>query len=93
MVGAGETLVDTDIGVTRLFVVKLTRGVVITKTSLADGQKSALILHGDVPVELQAVEPNTAECYVTALRRALLQPVERAGLWAVRSSGGHIGSR
>ena len=52
MVGVGETFVDTEIGVTKLFVVELTHGVAITKTRLADGQTPAMILHGNVPVEL-----------------------------------------
>jgi len=69
LLGPGEQLVDMETGPTKIFVTELKIGMLFEKKTAAHSEWMSIV--ATCPSTLQAVERNTAECYVEALRRAM----------------------
>lgn len=71
LLAGSEPLLDQEVGPTKVFVMELRHGLLMKKTSATTGESQHLTIFGDLPSPLFAVERNTAECYLEALRRGL----------------------
>ena len=76
LLGDGQHLLDQEVGPTKVFVTELRYAYLLRKT-YASGAAQRLIVKGDLPCVLQAVEKNTAECYLEALRRRHVSSADR----------------
>lgn len=69
LLGPGQRLVDMEVGPTKVFVTEIRFGMVVAKGAVGDPGAKTLAISAPSPCILQAVEHNSAECYLEALRR------------------------
>ena len=77
LLGDGHHLIDMEVGLTKVFVVELKCGMIFEKVNAAGGEAQTLSVDAACPALLQAVEKNSAECYLEALQRASRLPCDK----------------
>ena len=75
LLGGGETLVEAELGPTKVMASELQHGYCVKKTKGAETEH--MIITGTLPSTLVAVERNSAECYLAALRTIVFHSLAR----------------